>query len=104
MNITLHIERLILDGLPISSHDASLVRAAVEAELTRLVTERGIIPSPSTSTTVPHARAGSINLAHDLPPARLGQEIAGAVYKSIGSADVSARGVKSISQSSGAVR
>lgn len=104
MSITLHIERLILDGLPISSHDAPLVRAAVEAELTRLFADRGIVPSPRTSTTVPHARAGSINLAHDPPPARLGQEIAGAVYKSIGSADVPARADKSITQSSGAVR
>jgi len=104
MNITFHIERLILDGLPISSHDAPLVRAAVEAELTRLFTERGIVPSPRASTMVPHARAGSINLAPNVRPAKLGHEIAGAVYKSIGSADVSARGVKSISQSSGAIR
>jgi hypothetical protein len=104
MKITLHIERLILDGLPITSHDAPLVRAAVEAELTRLFAERRIDPSPRASTMVPHGRAGSINLTHDLPPARLGQEIAGAVYKSIGSADVSARGVKSISQFSGAIR
>jgi hypothetical protein len=104
MNITLHIERLILDGLPISSQDAPLVRAAVEAELTRLFTERGIVPSPRTSSAVPHVRTGSISFAHDSPPAWLGQEIGGAVYQSIGSADVPARADKSITRFSGAMR
>jgi len=104
MNITLHIERLILDGLPISSHDARVIQAAVEAELTRLFAECGIVRSPGTSSAVPHVRAGSISLAHDSPPARLSQEIAGAVYKSIGSTDVSARADKAISQTSGTIR
>ena len=104
MNITLHIERLILDGLPVNSHDAPLVRAAVEAELTRLFAEHGNIPSPRTSTAVPYVRTGSINLAHDLRPAQLGQEIASAVYLSVGGVGVSPRAGKSALQSSGAIR
>ena len=42
MNIRLHIERLILDGLPVNSVQSPQVKAAVEAELTRLLTADGL--------------------------------------------------------------
>ena len=41
-NIHLHIERLILDGLPIECAQGPHVQAAVEAELARLLTENGL--------------------------------------------------------------
>ena len=41
-NIHLHIERLVLDGLPIDRGQGPHVQAAVEAELTRLLTENGL--------------------------------------------------------------
>ena len=41
-NIHLHIERLILDGLPIERAQGPHVQAAVEAELARLLTENGL--------------------------------------------------------------
>ena len=36
MNIQLHIERLVLDGLPLTRREGALVQAAVETELARL--------------------------------------------------------------------
>ena len=41
MNINLHIERLILDGLPIEPRQRAQVQAAVEAELARLLRPAG---------------------------------------------------------------
>jgi hypothetical protein len=41
MTIRLHIDRLVLDGLPIPLHQAELVRDALAAELTRLFTAGG---------------------------------------------------------------
>ena len=38
-SIHLHIDRIILDGLPFTPADAAPIRAALEAELTRLVGE-----------------------------------------------------------------
>jgi hypothetical protein len=38
MNISVHIERLVLDGLFVSHGQRPLLQAAVEAELTRLLT------------------------------------------------------------------
>ena len=46
-NIHLHIERLILDGLPIERAQGPHVQAAVEAELSRLLTENGLAASAS---------------------------------------------------------
>jgi len=37
--INLHIERLVLDGLPLAAHEGPLVGAAVQAELARLIGE-----------------------------------------------------------------
>lgn len=39
MIVNLHIERLVLDGMPIGSHEAPLVQAAVEVELARLLAD-----------------------------------------------------------------
>jgi hypothetical protein len=69
MNIKLHIERLVLDGLRMAPHDSAQVQAAVEAELVRLLSESGIpaglqagfsqarIPAPVVQlNSLPHAR------------------------------------------------
>jgi hypothetical protein len=41
MNIQLHIERLVLEGLPMSQHQSALVHAAVKKELGRLLDRNG---------------------------------------------------------------
>jgi len=42
MNIKVSIERLVLDGLPVSSAQGSLIGAAVETELARLLATGGL--------------------------------------------------------------
>ena len=42
MNIKVHIERLVLDGLRMEARDSAQVQATVEAELVRLLSESGI--------------------------------------------------------------
>lgn len=41
MNVNLHIERLVIEGLGVGSHEALLLRSAVEAELARLLSAPG---------------------------------------------------------------
>ena len=54
MNINLHIERLMLDGLSIASGEAALVQMAVEAELGRLLaTELFARPESNMHTRFP---------------------------------------------------
>lgn len=42
--VDLHIERLVLDGIRFNASEGERFRAGVEAELTRLLAERGLRP------------------------------------------------------------
>jgi hypothetical protein len=80
MKIKLHIERLVLDGLPVERRDGSIVQAAVESELTRLLSSEGLAPSLLSGGAVPHAPGGSIQLTGQSNPTQMGTQIAKAVY------------------------
>ena len=84
MNINIHIERLILDGLPITHSQRPVVQASVEAELARLLAADGLTSALQTGGAVPYMPGGSIQLARDGNPNTLGQQIAQAVYGGIG--------------------
>ena len=77
-SIELHIEELVLHGLPLTRGQGPLVQNAVETELARLLTEQGL--SRSSAGATPHLSAGSIQLTKDHQPAHLGQQIAQAIY------------------------
>ena len=42
MNIRMHIDRIVLDGVDIAPHQRHVLQAAVATELSRLLTESGI--------------------------------------------------------------
>lgn len=84
MNISVHIERLILDGLPLAPDQRRLLQAAVEAELASLLASRGLAPGLLAGGAVPSLPADSIALTNDGDPTRLGHQIARAVYGGIG--------------------
>jgi hypothetical protein len=84
MNINLHIERLILDGLPIEGLHGPLVQAAVEAELSRLLSAGGLHASLQSGIAVPSVRADVMSLNAGTNPKQIGQQIARAVYGGIG--------------------
>jgi hypothetical protein len=84
MNIHFHIERLILDGLPITRRQGPLVQAAVEAELARLFAINELTPNLMAGGVVSSLHAGGVQLAHDGTPKQLGVQIAGAVYNGLG--------------------
>ncbi len=84
MNINIHIERLILDGLPVTHSQRPLVQAAVEAELVRLLMADGLAPRLQAGGVMPYVPGGGIQVTGDGDPQRLGQQIAQAVYGGIG--------------------
>ena len=87
MKVNLHIERLILDGLPLEAKDGAAVRAAIEAELVRLLTENAGAANWQTSVATPNLRADSIELTNASQPAQIGQQIAGSIYGGISKAE-----------------
>jgi hypothetical protein len=84
MNIHVHIERLILDGLPLGAGQGALVQAAVEAELARLLGLGGIAPCLQAGGAVPSVRTEAIQLTAQSTPAQMGQQIAQSVYEGMG--------------------
>lgn len=84
MNINLHIERLVLDGVNIAADQHHLLQARVTAELTRMLTEGGISSRLAQGTALPRMSTGGIQSTNGNSPALLGQQIAQSVYGGIG--------------------
>jgi hypothetical protein len=84
MTLRIHIERLILDGLPITHSQGPLVQAAVEIALSRLFAENGLAEYLRTGITVPSVRANGIQVTSENDPTQLGTQIAQSVYSGIG--------------------
>jgi hypothetical protein len=84
MNISVHIERLILDGLPIAHRDRSRLQAAIEEELARLLAAGSLAVDLRMSGILPRLSGGALELTGNEEPRLLGQRIAQAVYGRIG--------------------
>lgn len=82
MKIRLHIERLVLDG--VASDQPRILRKALEQELSGRLREGGLSSELRSGGAVPQMRGGAIELNQGAHPARLGSQIAGAVYRGIG--------------------
>lgn len=93
-SIELHIEELLLHGLPLARGQRSDVQAAVETELVRLLTEQGLNRSVAGAT--PHLSAGFIQLTRNDQPTHLGHQIAQAIYGGLTPTPASPRQTRSI--------
>jgi hypothetical protein len=84
MNINLHIERLVLDGLPIARSQGVLVQRAVETELARLLAADGLSPGLLGGGVLPHVPAIDIQLTSGNDSTVIGRQIAQSVHGGIG--------------------
>lgn len=80
MKITVHIERLVLDGLPILPHQGAHLGQAVEATLSSLLKAGVPLHGLTSSDSLPGIPAAAIQLSKDASPVQLGGQIAQAVY------------------------
>jgi len=86
-NITIHIERLILDNLPIAPvrpYQRRALQAAFEAELTQLLMNGELTFDLRTGGIRKQLPAGVLALNDDEPVETLGKKLAQAVYRGIG--------------------
>lgn len=84
MNISVHIERLILDGLPIAQRDRARLQAAIEEELYRLLAAGSLAIDLRAAAMLPRLTGGPLELNGNEDPRLLGKRIAQAVYGGIG--------------------
>lgn len=85
MNIKVHIDRLILAGLPVSATEGKVVRHAVESELARLLTSGGVSESLHAGP-IPLIRANGFQYSPQAAPEQLGRQIAHSLSGGIGKA------------------
>jgi hypothetical protein len=84
MNVNLHIERLVLDGMWPSPSECPLLQAIVTAELTRLLARGGLRVALQSGGALYSVRTAGIQLASDQGFARFGEQIAKSIYGGIG--------------------
>jgi hypothetical protein len=80
MNLHLHIERLILEGLPAEVSQGELVRTAVESELARLLASGQLSVA---SGALAHVRAPAVRLTSKGNSTELGQQIGRALHRAL---------------------
>jgi hypothetical protein len=87
MKIILHIERLVLDGLAVTSMEGAQVRAAVEHELAAMLSRGGLSHALRQGGAVPRVGAPQIALGARPRPGEIGRKIAQSVHHSIGAVE-----------------
>lgn len=83
MNINLHIERLVLDGIDLTPDQQQLLQASITSELTLLLSNGGLAPHLVEGITLARLSTNGIQLTGN-NPTQLGQQIARSVYGGIG--------------------
>ena len=84
MRIEVHIQRLVLEGLPVSSAEGARVRAAVANELARMLALGGLAHQLRGGGAVPRVAAPHFDLALRERPDAIGRHIARSVHAGIG--------------------
>ncbi len=80
-DVAVHIERLVLDGLPLAAGQAAQLQRAMTRELTRLLRqEAGRV---GTAGDMPAVVAPAITWSTPFRPAEVGRQIARSVHRSL---------------------
>jgi hypothetical protein len=83
MTIHLHIERLVLDGLPLSAADSARISGSLQAELLRLIEGQGVNPALAAGA-MPSLAAPAIHPVDGQDARALGRQIAQSLYRGVG--------------------
>ena len=80
MSIELHIERLVLDGMPLPHGRERQLRAALQRELAALLSTAGTGDRLHNHGSVPSLQGTAMRMDRDAGVAHLGRQIAGSVF------------------------
>jgi len=88
MNINFHIDRIILDGLVVDSTQARLLQRTVTTQLTKLLTEHGIVSPLAASNNGGHGSSNSFRFGSGANALSLGPQLASAIHASIPQSEI----------------
>lgn len=81
--INVHIERVVLDQVPVSAGERSLFQATIETELKRLLRIHGLSDELRKGVALAHVRTGAVQIGKEGGPVKLGADVAGAVHQGL---------------------
>jgi hypothetical protein len=84
VDVHLHIERLVLDGVGVTPAERVLLADAARLELTRLISNGGVSDSVAAGFCVPALNGGAMTATSPIDPIAFGHELARALYRNIG--------------------
>jgi hypothetical protein len=83
MNIELHIERLVVEGIDIPPGHGGQLREDVGAELIRLLRDGGLADSVTWAGAVARLRAPAVTVPAGSGLGDLGRQLGGAIYEGL---------------------
>lgn len=83
-DVSIHIDRLILDGLPIGFHDVESFREALEAQIASVLGGEGAAERLASLPTSPVLRARAIIAGPRDDASKLGHSVAGSLGEALG--------------------
>ncbi len=83
MKVNLHIDRLIIDGLPVQRHQWRHIQAAVELALARMLHEEGVSADLLSAGTIHRISTEKLSYAPVVEADHLGASIASSIFHSI---------------------
>jgi hypothetical protein len=84
VDVHLHIERLVLDGVGVTPAERVLLAEAARLELTRLIANGGVSDWFAAGFSVPALQGGAMASTSAVDPVAFGHELARALYRHIG--------------------
>jgi hypothetical protein len=96
MKVVVHIERLVLEGLPVSYAQGAQVRVALARELSAMLAG-GLAPELRAGCALPQVSVPQMAFAATDPPAAIGRAIARSVHGRIGDAGANASARRTLS-------
>lgn len=83
MKINVHIERLVLEGLSLTSHQGPALGEALRAELARLLSEGGLPLHVTAGGVIPRLDGGVFARAQGAPAEGVGRQLAQSVAEAL---------------------
>lgn len=75
MNVELWIERLVVDGLPMSAGDGEVLRATLQKELARRLRRDGLGARLTRGLAAPRLTVDSVRLPREAGPAEIARQV-----------------------------
>lgn len=96
MNINLHIDSILLDGIDLGPGESQLLQQSVVSQLTTMLTQQGLGSPLADYSNRAHVRGNSIHIGSTADAKSLGSELANTICISIPRSDAGSAATRGV--------